>query len=94
MLNPENATSPKFRDFTVLYNEATFAIAYDNTEKIILMRWNGETKEDNSYPMGRANTPFWFRVQKKLAKPILIMLLTQEKANTNKVLEIFKTYSK
>ncbi len=90
MLKPENATSKTFKDFTVLYDEETFAIAYDNTEKIILMRWNGKNEEDNGYPMGRTNIPLWFRVHEKLANPILVMLLAQEETNTNKVLEILK----
>ncbi len=90
MLEPQNAISNFFNDFTVLYDVDTFAIAYDNTDKIIIMRWNGESEEHNGYPIGKGNKPLWFRVGKKLVKPILTMLLAQEKSKTKEILEILK----
>ncbi len=91
MIDPKNAVSENFKNFTVLYDSDRFSIAYglfQNDRNTVAMRWNGEAGESIGYPVGKCKTPLWFSLPNKLIKPILIMLLSQEEANYSEVIRV------
>jgi hypothetical protein len=62
-MDPNKVRPGKFHQHTIIYDDGNFSIAYgiwDNSEKRVAMRWNGEDNEIG-YPSQGGN-PLWFQL--------------------------------
>jgi hypothetical protein len=63
-MEPEKVKPAKFHVHTIIYNNDNFSVAYgiwDNTDKRLAMRWNGEDIDEIGYPSQGGN-PLWFQL--------------------------------
>ena len=90
-MKPEEVNTSNFELREVLYNNGEFSIAYGKydggKELVIAMRWNGKGA-GVGYPKSASGEPRWMVVHDELKIPFLKSILGNEKAKSDKVLDI------
>ncbi len=90
-MKPEEVNTSNFELREVLYNNGEFSIAYGKydggKEPVIAMRWNGKGA-GVGYPKSASGEPRWMVVHDELKIPFLKSILGNEKAKSDKVLDI------
>lgn len=87
-MKPENVNPANFSIINILFDNNKFSIAYgiwDNSNKCIAMRWNGE-ENDPGYPKVFGH-PMWFIIDNDLRLPIIQSLLGIEGSNKDNLLK-------
>ena len=87
-MNPENSNPQNFSVISILYNNDEFSVAYgtwENGNKCIAMRWNGE-EDEAGYPKVFGH-PMWFLIDNELKLPILKSLLHLPNSNNELILK-------
>ena len=90
-MKPEEVNTSNFELREVLYNNGEFSIAYGKydggKEPVIAMRWNGKGA-GVGYQKSASGEPRWMVVHDELKIPFLKSILGNEKAKSDKVLDI------
>ena len=87
MPNPKDVNPNNYKVKSILYDDNSFSIAigtWKTQQNILAMRWNGDDK-DMGYPKTFGH-PMWFIVTDKLKQPIIQMLMQEDSALVDKLL--------
>lgn len=91
-MKPENVNPKNIKIENIVYDNDYFSIAYgiwEDGNRHLVMRWNGETEDDPGYPK-LFNNPVWFLITKELKIPILTSLINLKGSNNSEILEALK----
>lgn len=91
-MKPEKVNPKNFKVENIIYNNGYFSIAYglwDEKDKHLAMRWNGDSEGDPGYPK-LFNNPVWFLVSEELKIPILKALLEIKNSDNDEIIKVLQ----
>jgi hypothetical protein len=86
-MNPENVNPNNFKLENILFNNTNFSIAYgkwENRNKVIAMRWNGNKEDDKGFPKTFGH-PMWFIIDDDIKLSILKSLVGLKNSDDDKI---------
>ena len=80
MPKPQDVNPGNFKVIKILFDNKEFSVAYglwENNQKVIAMRWNGDEDKNMGYPKTFGN-PMWFIVHNDLKSMIIKELIDND----------------